>query len=51
VPSADYQAALGRAGDVEVVAVDTLDEALAALADLGGNADDLPAAGDTDPAG
>jgi PDZ domain-containing protein len=51
VPSADYQAALGRAGDVEVVAVDTLDEALSALADLGGNADDLPAGGDADPAG
>jgi Lon-like protease len=51
VPSADYQAALGRAGDVEVVAVDTLAEALAALADLGGNADDLPAVGDADPAG
>ncbi|MGH9113587.1 MAG: YlbL family protein [Acidimicrobiales bacterium] len=51
VPSADYEAALGHAGDVDVVAVDTLDEALAALADLGGNADDLPRAGSTDPAG
>src|ERR671911_2638457 len=51
VPSADYQAALGRAGDVEVVAVDPLAEALAALAGLGGNADDLPAVGDADPAG
>lgn len=44
VPSADYEAARDHAGDVEVVAVDTLDEALAALADRGGNADDLPSA-------
>jgi PDZ domain-containing protein len=42
VPSADYEAARRRAGDVGVIAVDTLDEALAALADLGGNVDDLP---------
>jgi PDZ domain-containing protein len=42
VPSADYEAARQHAGDVDVVAVDTLDEALAALADLGGNVDDLP---------
>ncbi len=44
VPSADYEAARRRAGDVDVVAVDTLDDALAALADLGGNVDDLPPA-------
>ena len=42
VPSADYEAARQHAGDVDVIAVDTLDEALAALADLGGNVDDLP---------
>ena len=42
VPSADYEAAQQHAGDVDVIAVDTLDEALAALADLGGNVDDLP---------
>jgi Lon-like protease len=44
VPSADYEAARQHAGDVKVIAVDTLDEALAALADLGGNVDDLPPA-------
>jgi PDZ domain-containing protein len=42
VPSDDYDAALEHAGDVKVVKVDTLDDALDALADLGGNADDLP---------
>jgi PDZ domain-containing protein len=42
VPSADYEAARQHAGDVDVIAVDTLDEALAALADQGGNVDDLP---------
>jgi PDZ domain-containing protein len=42
VPSDDYEAARQHAGDVDVIAVDTLDEALAALADLGGNVDDLP---------
>jgi PDZ domain-containing protein len=42
VPSDDYKAAEQHGGDVEVIAVDTLDEALAALADLGGNVDDLP---------
>ena len=42
VPSADYEAARLHAGDVDVIAVDTLDEALDALADLGGNVDDLP---------
>jgi PDZ domain-containing protein len=41
VPSADYDAARDHAGHVQVIPVDTLDEALAALADLGGNADDL----------
>jgi PDZ domain-containing protein len=42
VPSDDYEAARRHAGDVDVIAVDTLDEALAALGDLGGNVDDLP---------
>jgi PDZ domain-containing protein len=43
VPSGDYQDAVARAGDdLEVVAVDTLDEALAALAERGGNTADLP---------
>lgn len=42
VPSADYDAALEHAGDVEVIKVDTLDDALEALADLGGNGLDLP---------
>jgi PDZ domain-containing protein len=43
VPTADYQDAVDHAGDdLEVVAVDNLDDALAALADLGGNALDLP---------
>jgi len=44
VPSADYEAARQHAGDVDVIAVDTLDDALAALAALGGNVDDLPPA-------
>jgi PDZ domain-containing protein len=43
VPSDDYQAAVDHAGDdLEVVAVDTLDEALVALGERGGNVDDLP---------
>ena len=42
VPTADYDAARRHAGDVDVIAVDTLDEALAALGDLGGNVDELP---------
>jgi PDZ domain-containing protein len=42
VPTADYEAAQQHGGDVDVIAVDTLDAALAALADLGGNVDDLP---------
>jgi PDZ domain-containing protein len=46
VPSADFDAAEARAGDVEVIAVDTVDEALEALADLGGNGLDLPSAGE-----
>jgi PDZ domain-containing protein len=45
VPRADYRDALTRAGDVNVVPVDDLDDALHALADLGGNADDLPRVG------
>ncbi|MFP3901795.1 MAG: PDZ domain-containing protein [Acidimicrobiia bacterium] len=46
VPSADYDAAVEHAGDVEVVRVDTLDEALEALAERGGNGLDLPQAGE-----
>jgi PDZ domain-containing protein len=47
VPSADYEAAVARAGDdLEVVAVDNVEEALAALADHGGNVDDLPDPGE-----
>jgi hypothetical protein len=46
VPRGDYADAIAHAGDdLEVVAVDDLDDALAALADLGGNADDLPQVG------
>jgi len=51
VPSADYDAAIEHAGDVEVIKVDTLDDALEALADLGGNADDLPDLGGADRRG
>jgi PDZ domain-containing secreted protein len=47
VPTADYEAAQARAGDdLEVVAVDNVEEALAALADRGGNVDELPASGE-----
>jgi Lon-like protease len=46
VPSADYDAAVRNAGDVEVVRVDTLDDALAALAERGGNGLDLPQVGE-----
>lgn len=46
VPSADYDAAVEHAGDVEVVRVDTLDEALEELAERGGNALDLPQVGE-----
>jgi PDZ domain-containing protein len=42
VPRADYEAAQQHAGDVDVIAVDMLDDALAALADQGGNVEDLP---------
>ena len=42
VPTADYEDAEARAGDVHVVPIDNVDEALAALADLGGNGLDLP---------
>jgi PDZ domain-containing protein len=38
----DYRAAQAHAGDVEVIRVGTLDEALAALAELGGNGLALP---------
>jgi PDZ domain-containing protein len=51
VPSLDYQAAKAHAGDVKVIKVDTLDEALAALAELGGNGLALPALGPEQPAG
>lgn len=46
VPSADEPDALARAGDVEVIGVDTLDDALEALAGLGGNALALPRVGE-----
>jgi PDZ domain-containing protein len=51
VPSADYEAANSRAGDVEVIAVDSVDDALAALADLGGNGLELPQSGELAAAG
>ena len=47
VPSGDYAAAVERAGDdLEIVAVDTIEEALAALAERGGNVDELPSSGE-----
>jgi Lon-like protease len=47
VPRADYEAAASRAGDdLTVVPVDTIDDALEALGDRGGNVDDLPAVGE-----
>jgi PDZ domain-containing protein len=42
VPTADYDSAVEHAGDVQVIRVDSLDEALAALAELGGNGLELP---------
>ncbi len=46
VPRADYADAVAHAGsNLKVVAVDDLDDALDALADLGGNADELPTVG------
>lgn len=42
VPRADHEAAEARAGDVEVIPVDDVEDALAALADLGGNGLDRP---------
>jgi Lon-like protease len=46
VPRDDYEDAVAHAGDdLKVVAVDNLDDALDALADLGGNAGDLPQVG------
>jgi PDZ domain-containing protein len=46
VPRKDYQDAVEHAGDdLEVVPVDTLDDALAALAKRGGNGLDLPEGG------
>jgi Lon-like protease len=48
VPRADYKDAVAHAGkDLEVVPVDDLDDALDALADLGGNVDELPPVGET----
>jgi PDZ domain-containing protein len=41
VPASEAEQARARAGDVEVIGVETLDDALQALADLGGNALDL----------
>jgi PDZ domain-containing protein len=47
VPSADYEEAVAHAGDdLEVVAVDSLEEALAVLAEHGGNVDELPEVGE-----
>lgn len=43
VPAGEADAARARAGDVEVIGVETLDDALAALAELGGNALELEA--------
>ena len=43
VPASEADAARARSGDVPVVGVETLDDALAALDDLGGNALDLEA--------
>ena len=46
VPRADYADAVAHAGhNLKVVAVDDLNDALNALADLGGNADELPPVG------
>jgi Lon-like protease len=46
VPTKDYEDAVEHAGDdLQVVAVDDLDDALAALAEIGGNADDLSQVG------
>jgi PDZ domain-containing protein len=42
VPSADYEDAVSRAGDVKVYKVDTLDDALKVLSELGGNGLALP---------
>ena len=48
VPTDDYEDAVAHAGDdLEVVAVDTVDEALDALGDHGGNVDDLPTMGES----
>ncbi|HEX6419970.1 MAG TPA: PDZ domain-containing protein [Acidimicrobiales bacterium] len=47
VPTADYEAAQSRAGDdLEVVAVDSIDEALTVLGERGGNVDALPPVGE-----
>lgn len=48
VPADDYEAAVDRAGDdLEVVAVENIDEALEALRQRGGNVDDLPSIGES----
>jgi PDZ domain-containing protein len=49
VPSAEYEEAAANAGDMQVVAVDTLDEALAELDKAGGNALDLGRPGEAMP--
>ena len=47
VPSDDYEAAVERAGDnLQVVPVDTIEDALAALGERGGNVDELPEPGE-----
>jgi PDZ domain-containing protein len=49
VPTAEYEEAAAHAGDMKVVAVDTLDEALAELDELGGNALALGRPGEAQP--
>ncbi len=51
VPASEADDARARAGDVEVIGVETLDDALQALADLGGNALDLQPPQVDQPAG
>lgn len=50
VPAGEDELARPRAGDMEVVGVDDLDDALAALARIGGNADAVPRGCDVDVA-
>lgn len=51
VPASEADEARARAGDVEVIGVETLDDALQAMADLGGNALDLQPPQVDQPAG